>query len=87
MVIIKQSLMQAMITSATFKIETEKILVSDEAAITTITLSLINGEVFPISGFPRALLAKKNTKGTLACSLYRGHQRLTFPVDSVLSVY
>lgn len=53
----KQPLIQAMITNASFELTKVPILVSSESDIITIALSLIEGEMFPISGFPRTLLA------------------------------
>jgi hypothetical protein len=50
---------------ASFEVETVQIPVSNESAITTISLSIVDGEELPISGLPRALLAKKVTKGNL----------------------
>lgn len=78
-IIITQSLIREMRRSATFKMQEVSILVSNEAATTTITLSLAKGEEFPISGFPRALLAKEDSKGNLAHSICREYRRLIVP--------
>ena len=56
-VIIRQSVIQEMINNASFEIGKVKILVSNEFAVSTIALSFSDGEMYPISGFPRALLA------------------------------
>lgn len=57
-----------MIMNASFEVETTKLLVSNESAITTITLSLSDGEEFSISGFPRALLSQEGNGAELASS-------------------
>lgn len=54
--------------NASFEVEPVRIPVSSESAITTISLSIVDGEEISISGFPRALLAKKVVKGNRASS-------------------
>ena len=53
--------------NASFEVGTVQIPVSNESAITTISLSIVDGEELSISGLPRALLAKKVVKGKRAC--------------------
>lgn len=62
-VIISQPLIQRMMMNASFEVEFMLIPLSSESAITTISLSIVDGEELPISGLPRALLAKKAVKG------------------------
>ena len=56
-----------MIMSASFEVGTVQIPISNELAITTISLSMVDGEELSISGLPRALLAKKVAKGISTC--------------------
>ena len=72
--------------SASFEIGKVPILVSSESAITTIALSLVDGEMFPISGFPRALLATGTSRSNLACLAYSGHRTLTILFGSVVYI-
>ena len=58
-IIITELVIQKMIMNASFEVETIKISVANESAVTTITLSISDGEEFPISGFPRALFSQK----------------------------
>lgn len=67
-IIITELLIQKMIMNASFEVETIKILVSNESAITTITLCISDGEEFSISGFPRALLSQEGNGAELASS-------------------
>lgn len=67
-VIITELLIQKMIMNASFEVETIKIFVSNESAITTIALSISDGEEFSISGFPRALLSQEGSGAELASS-------------------
>lgn len=60
---ITQSFIQRMMMNASFEASPVSIPVSSESAIITISLSLFDGEENPISGFPRALFAKKAVKG------------------------
>lgn len=52
-----------MMMNASFEVSPVSIPVSSESAITTISLSIFDGGEIPISGLPRALLAKKAVKG------------------------
>ena len=65
-ILITMSVIDIMMHSASFELEMAQMPVSNEYAVTTISLSMAPGEALPISGFPRSLLAKKATKGTLA---------------------
>ena len=49
--------------NASFELGPVLIPVSSESAITTISLSIVDGEELPISGLPRALMAKNVVKG------------------------
>lgn len=60
---ITQLIIEKMIMNASFEVEPVRIPVSSEFAITTISLSIVDGEEISISGLPRALLAKKDVKG------------------------
>lgn len=62
-VMISQPLIQRMMMNASFEVEPKPISHSTESAITTISLSIADGEELPISGFPRSLLAKKTVNG------------------------
>ena len=62
-IIITQQLIQGMMMNASFEVGPVPIPISTESAISTISLSIVDGEELPISGFPRALLAKKVVKG------------------------
>ena len=55
-----------MLMKALFGIEMVQIPVSSELAVTTIALSIVDGEMFPISGFPRALLPTGVPRSNLA---------------------
>lgn len=57
------SVIDKMMHNASFELETVQIPVSNEYALTTVSLSMAAGEALPISGFPRTLMAKKVTKG------------------------
>lgn len=72
--------------SASFEIGKVPILVSNESATTTIALSLVHGETFPISGFPRALLAKGMPSSNLAHLAHSGQETLTILFSSVVSI-
>ena len=63
------SVIDVMMHNASFKLEAAQIPVSNEYAVTTVTLSVAAGEALPISGFPRTLIAKKVTKGILPTHL------------------
>lgn len=52
-----------MMMNASFEVDPILIPVSSESAITTISLSILDGEEISISGLPRALLTKKVVKG------------------------
>lgn len=65
-IIITQPLIENMMMNASFEVGPELISVSSEFAITTISLSIVDGEEISISGLPRALLAKKVVKGNCA---------------------
>lgn len=75
-IIITQPLIQRMIMNASFEVEPVHIPVSGESAITTISLSILDGEEISISGLPRALLAKKVVKGNRASPAIRRYQTL-----------
>ena len=62
---INLSVIDLMMHNASFELEMAQILVSNEYALTTVSLSMTPGEALPISGFPRTLMARKPTKGTL----------------------
>ena len=62
-IIITQQLIQGMTMNASFELGPFLIPVSTESAITTISLSIVDGEELPISGLPRALMAKNVVKG------------------------
>ena len=59
------SVIEMMMHHASFELNKAHIPVSNEHAVTTISLSMASGEALPISGFPRILMAKKATKGSL----------------------
>ena len=63
------SVIDIMMHNASFELEMAQIPVSNEYAVTTISLSMAPGEALPISGFPRILMAKKATKGILPTHL------------------
>lgn len=65
---ITEPLIERMMNKASFKVDPVLIPISSESAITTICLSIVEGEELPISGLPRALLAKKTMKGNCALS-------------------
>ena len=60
------SVIDKMMHNASFELETAQIPVSNERAVTIVSLSMAAGEALPISGFPRTLMAKKVTKGILS---------------------
>lgn len=60
------SVIDKMMHNASFELETVQIPVSNEYAVTTVSLSMAAGEALPISGFPSTLMAKKATKGILS---------------------
>lgn len=70
-IIVGQQLIQGMMMNASFEAGPVLISVSTESAITTISLSIVDGEELPISGLPRALLAKKVVNGTSRLSNYK----------------
>ena len=72
--------------SASFETGKVPINVSSESAITTIALSLVDGEMFPISGFPRALLATRTSRSDSACLAYSGQRTLTTSFGSVVYI-
>ena len=76
---ISMGLIQEMMMAASFKVGPLTILISNEATITMIRLSIAAKEELPISGFPRALIPKKVAKGNLLLRFYRP-QRLMFVV-------
>lgn len=57
-IIITQQLIQGMTMNASFELGPVLIPVSTESAITTVSLSIVDGEEIPISGLPRVLMAK-----------------------------
>lgn len=63
---IAQPLIDRMMMNASFEVDPVLIPISNESAITTICLSMVDGEELSISGLPRALLAKKAVKGNCA---------------------
>lgn len=63
---INLSVIDKMMHHASFELEPTQIPVSNEYAVTTVSLSMAAGEALPISGFPRTLMAKKVTKGILS---------------------
>lgn len=62
-IIITEQLIQGMIMSASFEVGPVPIPILTESAISTISLSLLDGEELPISGFPRSILANKVVQG------------------------
>lgn len=62
-IVITQQLIQEMTMNSSFEIGPVFIPVSNESTITTISLGIVDGEELPISGFPRALMAKNVVKG------------------------
>ena len=70
------NLIQEMFMAASFKIGPLTILTSSEATVTMIRLSIAAKEELPISGFPRALIPKKITKGNPMASINCRWQRL-----------
>lgn len=62
-IIITQQLIQEMTMNSSFEVGPILIPVSTESTITTISLSIVDGEELPISGLPRALMAKNVVKG------------------------
>ena len=75
-----------MMMNASFEIGKVTILVSNESAITTIALGLIDGETFPISGFPRALLATGVPRSNLTYLAHGGQRTLTVLFGSVICI-
>lgn len=55
---ISQRIISYMIEQADFRLEDITINVSGEHVVTDISLSIVSGHRFPISGFPRALMQK-----------------------------
>ena len=84
-IIITQPLIQRMIMNASFEVEPIQIPVSSESAITTISLSILDGEEISISGLPRALLAKKVVKGNRPSPAISRYQMLIFYASVALS--
>lgn len=78
-IIITQPLIQRMMMNASFEVDPVHIPISSESAITTISLSIVDGEEISISGLPRALLAKKMVKGNRA-SLAINRCQMLIPV-------
>lgn len=68
MIVITELVIQKMMMNASFEVEIIKIPVSNESAITTITLSIFDGEEFPISGFPRTIISQKGDGAGLVSS-------------------
>ena len=85
-VIVSQSVIGEMINNASFDIGKVTILVSNEFAVTTIALSLSDGKMYPISGFPRALLATGGPRSNSAYHCYGGQRKLTISSDRVLYI-
>ena len=69
-ILITQQLIQGMTMNASFEVGPVSIPVSTESATTTISLSIVDGEELPISGFPRALMAKNVVKSKSHRSSY-----------------
>ena len=69
-IIITQQLIQGMTMNASFEVSPVSIPVSTESATTTISLIIVDGEELPISGFPRALMAKNAVKSKSHPSSY-----------------
>ena len=63
------ALIQEMMMAASFKVGPLTILISNEATVTMIRLSIAAKEELPISGFPRALIPRKIAKGNLFGSI------------------
>ena len=76
------SVIDVMMTNASFKLETVQIPVLNDLAIISISLSLSPEEAFPISGFPRKLLSQKGTKGRFASSSELAHTDKIGLIDS-----
>lgn len=70
-IMITQPLIERMMNKASFEVDPVLIPISSESAITTICLSIVDGEELPISGLPRALLVKKAVKGSCALSSHQ----------------
>ena len=85
-VFIKQPLIEGMLMEALFGIDKVQIPVSSELAVTTIALSLVDGEMFPISGFPRALLATGVPRSNLARLALGRQMKLTGLFGSVICI-
>lgn len=64
-IMITQEIIQGMTMNSSFEVGKVLLPVSTESTITTISLSIIYGEELPISGLPRALMAKNVVKGRL----------------------
>ena len=60
--------------NAFFEVGPLVVPISNEAAITTICLSIAAGEELPISGFPRALIPKRIAKGNQSILIGNKHQ-------------
>lgn len=61
-ILITQQLIQGMTMNAFFDVSPVSIPVSTDSATTTISLSIVDGEELPISGSPKALMAKNVVK-------------------------
>ena len=92
---VKVDVIMKMITTASFSVGEVRIPDTGEATIIAISLSLIDGEELPISGFPRALFAKKTKTGSLNtflaglkctdCSGIQGcHRLILHPLESLV---
>ena len=56
---ITPEVIRRMVDKASFEVQPIRVSSLTETAIVRITLSMSPGEEFPISGFPRAIMAKK----------------------------
>lgn len=64
-IMITQQIIQGMTMNSSFEVGKVLLSVSTESTITTISLIIVDGEELPISGFPRAPMAKNVAKGRL----------------------
>lgn len=64
-IIITQEIIQGMTMNSSFEVGKVLLPVSTESTITTISLIIVDGEELPISGLPRALMAKNVVKGRI----------------------
>ena len=85
-VFIKQPLIEGMLMKALFGIDEVQIPVSSELAVTTIALSLVDGEMLPISGFPRVLLTTGVPRSNLARHAHSRQITLTGLFGSVICI-